>query len=398
MTWLVIEPQFDGHHFAYLERIVEGAIDRRIPLMVGVADDEQGERTMVGLRRRLGERTPEFVVAPSPKPCRVLIGPLRLACNEVRRRKFFEDVYARALESRPINFVFLPYVDWALFAITVLGSPFERTFFSGITMRQRFHFHELGIRAAHDKLNPAKGKLFRRFLRIPTLKTVFTLDETLPEYLLRTGAKGAEKVVHLPDPSDVKLDISRQEARSTLGLPNEACVVLVYGHLNFRKGIPRLVEWLSGDAVPQSVHLVAVGTQSTDVEALLASGAARRMEKEARIHAVNRFVSDEDGEIFFRAAELVWLAYDNFDLMSGILVRAAQHGLAVVFHDRGLISRYAQKYGRAVQGDDACSALLSTVPSDLMVRKFDHKDRGRSLPDHSWANVLDRIYGLPPSI
>ena len=393
MTWLVIEPQFDGHHFAYLERIVEGAIDRGIPLVVGVADDQQGERTMTGLRRRLGQRAPEFVVAPAPKPCRVFKGPLRLACNEIRRRRFFKEVYARALERRPISFVFLPYVDWALFAITVLGSPFERTFFSGITMRQRFHFHELGIRAAHDKLNPAKGKLFRRFLRIPTLKTVFTLDETLPEYLYRTGAKGAEKVVHIPDPSDVKLDISRQEARSTLGLPDDACVVLVYGHLNLRKGIPRLVEWVSGHAVPQSVHLVAVGTQSTDVEALLASGAAGRMEKEGRIHAVNRFVSDEDGEIFFRAADLVWLAYDNFDLMSGILVRAAQHGLAVVFHDRGLISRYAKTYGRAVRRDEECSALLLAVPSELTIRKFDPKERGRPLPDHSWANALQLIYG-----
>jgi hypothetical protein len=393
VTWLIIEPQFDGHHFAYLERIVQGAIERGIRVIVGVGDDDQGQKTMAGLRRRFGTGAPAFVVSPLPEPCRVLTGVPGMACNEVRHRRFLKTVYRKALDAEKIDLVFLPFLDWSLFAISLLGSPFGTTSFAGITMRPKFHFRELGIPAAYDRLAPAKDRLFRKLLRIPTLKRILTIDETLPEYLHGRKAHSANKVVYFPDPSDARTELSREEARKKLGLPENASIVLAYGYLDARKGIARLLKWIMSDAVPPSAYLLAVGSQASDVEALFADSAVRGMIREGRIKAVNEFVSDDDEAVFFRASDLVWLAYDNFEDMSGVLVRAAQHGLAVVFKDRGLISRYARRYGREPQQQDRCAPLIAAIPSDLTARTFEGVTGRPPLPDHSWANAVQLIYG-----
>ena len=393
MTWLIIEPQFDGHHFVYLERIVQGAIERGIRVIVGVGDDEQGHKTMAGLRRRLGAGAPAFVVSPLPKPCRGFKGALMLACNEVRRRGLLKTIYRKALDSGKIDLVFLPFLDWSLFAISVLGSPFGTTEFAGITMRPKFHFRELGIPAAYDRLAPAKDRLFRKLLGISTLKRILTIDETLPEYLHGRKAHSANKVVYFADPSDARTALSRQEARGKLGLPENACIVLAYGYLDARKGIARLLEWITSGAVPPSVYLLAVGSQAADVETLFADDTVRRMVRKGRIKVVNEFVSDDDEAVFFRASDLVWLGYDNFEDMSGVLVRAAQHGLAVVFKDRGLISRYARKYGREPQQHDQCAPLIAAIPSYLTTRTFEGVTGRPPLPDHSWANAVQLIYG-----
>ena len=392
MSWLIIEPQFDGHHYPYLERIVEGARERNIQVVVGVGNDVQGERTISGLRERFGDRAITFVVTPLPAVCKAPSVIFRLACNEIRRRRFFRDAFEKARGLAQIDFVFLPYLDWSLFAISLLGSPFGGTGFAGITMGQKFHFKAIGIGAADDRLAATKELLFRRLLRIPSLTKVLTIDETLVEYFERRGGPNARKIVFSPDPSDASTELSREEARKRLCLPEDVCVVLVYGYLDARKAIGRLLDWFTSDTVPRTALLLAVGNQADDVEALFDAGPAQRMLAEGRLRLVRKFVSEEEEALFFRATDLVWLAYDNFEFMSGVLVRAAQYGLAVVFENRGLIAHYTRKYGREYRSADVCQALFATVPSGLIVRKFDPADHGSSIPDHSWANAISLIY------
>jgi hypothetical protein len=392
VSWLIIEPQFDGHHYAYLERIVAGARARDVQVVIGVGDDDQGERTISRLLQRFGDRALTFVVIPVPPVSKAPGVIFRLALNEIRRRRFFRDAFEKARRQAPIDFVFLPYLDWSLFAISLLGSPFEATEFAGITMRQRFHFKSVGIGAADDRLAFAKELLFRRLLRIPSLSKVLTIDETLVEYFARLDGPGERKIFFFPDPSDANTRLSREEARNRLSLPADACVVLVYGYLDARKAIDRLLDWLTSDSVPRTAILLAVGNQADDVQALFDEGPGRSMLTERRLRLIRKFVSEEEEAMFFRASDLVWLAYDKFELMSGALVRAAQHGLAVVFEDRGLIAHYARKYGREHRAAGVCQPLFATVPSGLTVRTFNRADYGASIPDHSWANAIALIY------
>jgi hypothetical protein len=103
-----------------------------------------------------------------------------------------------------------------------------------------------------------------------------------------------------------------------------------------------------------------------------------------RIRVVRRFVSHEDEARFFRAADLVWLGYDRFDFMSGVVVRAAQTHTAVIYNQRGLIAHFAGKYGREIAVTDRCAMLCDSLPAGMTIRKFDSR---RTLPDHSWSTM-----------
>lgn len=287
----------------------------------------------------------------------------------------------------PVDCVFLAYIDWALFAIAALGSPFGNTPFSGITMGLRFHFERMGVKAARDPLGPLKGRLFRRLLALPTLKNIFTIDETLPEYLAAEHVMNGDKVVYFGDPAGGVATMTRAEARATLEIPDDACVVLVYGFLDARKGIDRLLRWVTGP-VPSQLILVAVGNQSPDVQRLFEAPPARTAAGAGRIRMARRFVSDEEEQRYFRAADLVWLGYDRFDFMSAVVVRAAQNRLAIVYHDRGLVARFAEKHGVVPDPTDRCAPVYESVPDEMHVRHF---NTGRPLPDHSWSGMKQQL-------
>lgn len=311
----------------------------------------------------------------------------RLLCQEFRRREFFRRVYLQAAAHGAIDFVFLAYIDWALFAIAALGSPFGKTPFSGITMGLRFHFERMGVKAAPDPLGPVKDRLFRRLLAQPTLKNIFTIDETLPDYLAAEQVTRADKVVYFGDPAGGVASMTRAEARASLDVPEDACVVLAYGFLDARKGIDRLLRWVMGP-VPSRLILVAVGNQSPDVQRLFEGPAAQAATAAGRIRTERRFVSDEEEQRYFRAADLVWLGYDRFDFMSAVVVRAAQNRLAIVYDDRGLVARFAEKHGVVPDPTDRCAPVYESVPGEMHVRHF---NTGRPLPDHSWSGMKQQL-------
>jgi hypothetical protein len=382
--WLIIEAQFEGHHYTYLERVVEGILERGHTAVIGLSRDDHGIRNREALIRRFGASCLAFVTVDAPTPCRVPGAIPRLICQEVRRRAFFKAVYREAARTARVDFVFLPYFDWALFATAMFGSPFGDSPFAGIVMGLRLHFAKMGIRASHDALGRYKALLFQRLLAQRRLIRIFTIDETLPEYARNQKLHGADKVVYFADPADPASGSSRVATRAALHISHEACIVLVYGFLDARKGIDRLVRWLVAPTTPRNVVLLAVGLQSDDVAELLNSEPMRSLANEGRVRMERRFVSDAEEAGFFDAADIVWVAYTAFDFMSGVVVRAAQHHRGIIFDDRGLIGRFARKYAVAPADQNSCAAVYRSLPQDLTAAVFVETT---ALPDHSWANM-----------
>jgi hypothetical protein len=389
-TWLLIAPWFDGHHYPYLEHLVEGALARGYRAVVGIGDDEQGLRTRAALADRVRHDGVELVSAPVPPPARGFPRMLGMARDELRRLGFLEALFEEARKRGPVDHVFLPYMDWTLFAIALARAPFKGTRYSGITMRQRFHLRASGVTVATDRLNAVKAWLFRRLLRDPALDTIFTNDETLPEYFAPTRFAG--KVVHFADPSDPRPEMPRDAARRRLGIAPDACVVLVYGYLDARKGIRDLLAWIAGSDASSTTVLLA-GRQAPEVRTLLELPDARRLAEQGRLRTIDAFVPEDDEPLYFGAADLVWLAYERFEMMSGVLVKAAQYRRTVVFREYGLVAHYARRHGSPLLSADGCGQALAGLPAGLSVRTFEAGQRARPLPEHSWSHTLQLIYG-----
>jgi hypothetical protein len=389
-TWLFVQPQFDGHHYTYLEHLVDGALQRGIRVVVGTGVDEQGTRIHAGLVARFGEARLRFVRVAGPPVAPPQQRLVPLVRGELDRRRFVKQVFRRASEDTPIAHVFLPYLDACLFAIAALGSPFAGTPWSGITMRQRFHMPAMGVAARVGAVNAAKGWLFRRLLRQRTLTRLLTNDETLGEFFAARRGEVAEKVVHVPDPSDAGGVVSRDLARERLGVPADACVVLIYGFLDGRKGMGRLLAWVDdARASGAQVVVLAVGQQAPEVRELLAGGTGRSLVRDGTVRVVDGFLPEADEPLYFGACDVVWLGYEQFEMMSGVLVKAAQQRRPVVFHDYGIIAHYARKHGVPLSPSPRCDTLLSRLPATMLARDF---PAHAPVPDHSWENAFRLIF------
>ena len=384
-TWLLIEPTITGHHFTYLEHLVAGALHRGLRVIVGVGEDEAGEE----MERRLREDRPDgelsFVSAPTPRPA---TGPARLARDMMGWRRYYAQVWRAAGDGRRVDYVLLPYLDYGLFALALLGSPFGSCRFAGITMRQRFHFPEMGVRGVARSGNRWRRRLFGRLLALPTLDRVYVIDDSLPEYFSARAPLLAHKLVYLPDPSDPARPVERFVARTALGLPASVRLVLLYGYIEARKGVAELLDWAAASDDASDLHIVLAGRVDRDARALVDGAAAARLRSAGRLHLIDRYVTADEEQQLLSAADWVWLAYRDFELMSGVLVKAAQHGLGVLFRDVGLIGRYARRHAAPVE-----RAGLPRLPGGVELRTFaDRSGPVVPLPDHSWEHACRIVF------
>lgn len=169
---------------------------------------------------------------------------------------------------------------------------------------------------------------------------------------------------------------------------SRAMRILYFGLIRPYKGVETLVEaWdrLSPD-VAADMRLTVVGEVW---EGWTAPGdAIRRSRYRDSITFIDRYVSDEEVERLFTAADAVCLPYRRSS-GSGALVMAMNHGLPVIVTDVPALVETLRGYdgSRVVPVDDADA--LSRALSDIRTL------RGRRFEDpHSWDRSLDAFEAL----
>jgi len=392
-TWLIIEPTITGHHFDYLRHLVGGALQRGILVVVGVGTDPAGEQIERRLHAVPALEGIEFVRTPLPAAA---AGPARRVRGMMRWRRFSADTWRAAGRQRRIDFVFVPYLDYAFFAVALLGSTFGDCPFADIAMRQRFRFPEVGVVSAPQRGARLRRLLFRRLLALDSLKRLFVIDETLPEYVTRWHREVAGKVVLLPDPSDPPRRMDRAAARAALGLPAGALVVLLFGDIEARKGVATMLEWAADTGRAADVHVVLAGTIDEEARTFVSGEAAARLREADRCHIIDRYVAADEDALLFSAVDWVWLAYQDFELMSGVLIKAAQYGCVVLFRDVGLIGRFARRYGSPAEHASGGPAGTVCVPPGVQLRRVgDRTSPDARLAEQSSDNAYRIIFDGP---
>jgi hypothetical protein len=103
-----------------------------------------------------------------------------------------------------------------------------------------------------------------------------------------------------------------------------------------------------------------------------------------------RYIEEKEESLIFSAADAIWIAYDGVQSTSGVLVKAALYQKAVLYRDFGLIGRYAARYGCPVPPE---RLGLPALPDGVRLCSFSHDAERAALPNHSWANACDHIFG-----
>ena len=358
----IFEPHASGHRLVYVRYLLaalEWYSGLKVMLMLSERDHDHPQARQLATEFPDMLRLVHFNDGPK-QPVLAKIHP-RLA----QQFRYIE-ILRRALAANPgwnIGYVFIPFVDdYGLVPLALSRRPFGGLPWGGIVVRPRYHQAEQGYapRRLADRLERV---LYGMLMRAGgDLRQIFTIDPYFAE------AWATPRLKYVPDPAEMEV-LDPAQARARLGFSESDRIVLVYGHLDHRKGIPDLLRAVSEGGLPDSVKLLLAGLQHADIRALLDQPPYTGMKRKGQIVEIDRVVSDAEESLVFSAADLVWVYYPGNYGPSGVLVRAGLAGKAVICSDGGFCARTVAgtRMGLVVAGksaSDLADALRTLVRDD----------------------------------
>jgi glycosyltransferase involved in cell wall biosynthesis len=385
-TVLIIEPDFSGHRWRYAEWAANAYMEAGYRCLI-VTQPRNAEHSLVRkIREQGGGALDITLVAPPEHRGRKGLSSI----SYMRSHEEFRHAYAMASRERKVALVVVPYVDYFLLALPFLRSPFGKTPWVGVTMRSNFHHHLVGVRAPRRPLvNAVKSKLFARAVRVGGMKTLLTIDPTLPDWWKRNaGHSGHTAIEYLADPFPDARAAEPSAAKQRLGLSGGKHV-LVYGAINDRKGLFELIDALAarnGDA--HAPTLVIAGKQDDDARASLTAAVARLTPAPV---VMDRFIPSEMELDLFSACDVVWLGYKGHYGMSGVLVQAFRFGKPVVATADGLIGWFCRTGDLGPVIDDLSPASINRALDDVLARRTRPAVQGHLLERNTLAQFKETL-------
>jgi glycosyltransferase involved in cell wall biosynthesis len=364
---LIFEPDANGHRMVYVRRIACEAVRQSIPTTVLTTQSCLDHPAYVAMTTELGSQIKTDLLRPGKIAQRLINHPnliLKQLGYHVALTQHFRNMHKK---DRP-GVIFVPFIDHFDKAIAVLGSPFGSIPFGALCMLFKFHYGQMGALRPPERADKYKEWTFKRLLATKQLISLFTIDELLFEYTRLNYSTLFAKLHYVGDPVDMNVGCSRVEARARFGLLDDQFVVLIYGALDFRKGIGQLVEAATRPDFPSNGTVLLVGRQQPNVRDYLSSGKAAALRGQGKLIDLDQFVSEDDEYAAFRAADVVWVGYRGFYGMSGVLIQAGKMGLPVISCKSGLVGWMVNKYelGTALDTDrlEDIAQTVSRLQSD----------------------------------
>jgi glycosyltransferase involved in cell wall biosynthesis len=388
MHVLIIETALTGHHSGYLERIAGAYLKANYCVTVTVLQSDSKHPVIERIKCNYGAGF-NVVSLDDVQYKNALQSSFGVFGRELALRSVFGEIYRAVQQQKSVDYVFLPYLDYCLYAIGLLGSPFGSTQWGGICMRPSFHYFRYGVIAPKPKFASIKQSLFLKLLKNKSLKSVYTIDELLHRFVVEAHPEWMHRLQYVPDPAEFKGNHTYESARRELGIPDDAIVILVYGAIDERKGLDVLVEALSRTDVSKRLHLLVVGKLQESIQPLISSSMFCSLMKDGRCQVIDRFVDEDVQQMVFAAANLGWLGYSNHYTMSGVLILAALVGLPTIATRNGLIGWYTKKLNTSVTIEindlsQVIRALKIQEENLVTIKKVNHELKIL----HSWDNLI----------
>lgn len=357
---LIVEPIAGGHRMHYVRHIVEGALKRGYRVIVATWP-ESIEHLSFKLIQEAFPGAFETVLLSKKRFTEELLARSTDFRQQFAFHQTFSDCYKSLLPNDRPSHVTVPFMNTIDKVVPLLGSPFGQTPWSGIVMRDTFHHSAMGIPGVRRKSDLVKRALFLRLARGRNLAKLFTIDAALPAYIAEHYPRLAGRVVHVPDPVSMAAPVEREWARNRLGISGDQCVVLVYGLIDERKRLDKLLGALSQAHCTNSVGVLIAGRQSSAVKELLKSAEVQRLFDAGRLHQLDEYLTPDSEVSAFAAADIVWVGYRQHFTMSGVLLQAGHMTLPVIACEEGLIGWITRQHqsGVVVDADDTKSIALT---------------------------------------
>ena len=153
-----------------------------------------------------------------------------------------------------------------------------------------------------------------------------------------------------------RVTIPQEEARRHLDLPSDAIILLNYGVGHRRKGLHLVTQALNKINSPR-LFLLCAGKQNRDSATLEET---LHLEKQGRAKVLNRYITEEEEGLCFRASDFILAPYLSHFGNSNILAQAVLAGRPVLASDYDLIGRRVRERQLGILFKDQSIADLTS--------------------------------------
>lgn len=250
--------------------------------------------------------------------------------------------WASRLDADHLVFMYLDHAQLSLSTFLRGG----KTRYSGIHFRPSFHYHTLGSPAhtRRERLGRLrKAWTVKAMLANPNLHTLFELDEYAVPAIRRLAPR-RDAAVHLPEPLTLPQGEGRRPALLGAVEPGRKVLVL-FGALDERKGLLLALDALDRLRPEEQGRLALVLAGKLVNPALRPRIHAFGRSSHVQLVFEDRFLDEAEIQPLLAAADLNLVPYVGHIGSSGILVRTAAAGKAILATDYGVVGEHVRRYG-----------------------------------------------------
>jgi glycosyltransferase involved in cell wall biosynthesis len=248
---------------------------------------------------------------------------------------------------------------------------------------------------SHESPSPWLERWFKHaFIRFGFCDALFVHceaveDSIIKEYNLPEDVREQVQVIpHGHYLNNYENDISKEEARSELGIDRDGTVFLYFGQIRPYKGVPYLMDEFSSLEAPNS-RLLVVGSPMNES---IKNTVQEKSKTDDRITTVLEFVPDEDIQLYMNASDCVVLPYNEITT-SGSAVLAISFSKAVIIPRHGCVPEQLDEEGSLMYPpgteDGLRTALTEALNRDLASMG---KHNGELARQYDWDEIAETTY------
>src|SRR5919202_1044193 len=141
---MILEPRCGGHHMQYVRWIAREALLRGHSVSLVTQAHCLNHPLYLTMQRECEGRI-RATVFPSERPSGDPRGTVELIRRQFMYYRMFSTYFRNLPEAERPDLVFVPFLDYCVYAVGLLGSPFGKTPWGGLVMSLSFHFKSVSL-------------------------------------------------------------------------------------------------------------------------------------------------------------------------------------------------------------------------------------------------------------
>ena len=360
MRVVVYEPQFTGHHYAHLARLLPALTDLTPHVVLATSQK--------------GAQSPQFKIHLERHQERFQVAtPWRFE-GRFEARELYRGLQAAVKELAP-DHLYVSFGD-GISPICGLNSLLGRRTWPATVEAEVLLLRGNYIYPTKSWGTWLQGQAAMRLHRHADWNVIHHMvPEATPR--LAAGDRDPSRYQTMPDPVDTLASTERAAARAQLGIPIQGRYLGVTGIIDRRKGVPLLLDAFrrSLPSLRTDDRLLLAGVHSPEVTGLL-DGEYRDLCEQGRIVTLRRHLTTEEWPVALAALDLMCALYPKIPFSASIVIQAAAVERPVLGADFGWMGNTIRQFGLG----DTCAVNDPTSRATALVAALEKAGSYRPSP------------------